>query len=370
MYENEMSEEYWEQKARDMGEALGVDTREGSVYMDTQEGHILRITKFYSDLAQMYGMYSVDSAYGDVLTEMAGRDGITRIPASPSYWYVTFNGTEPPVGTRFLCEDYYFIYVLYDGNYLLEAEIPGEETNNLHTGAQVIPMTNVDGLISATLGSIYARGIKEESDDMLRERWRETKSGPAENGNKMHFKKWCEEIPGIGRARIIPLWGGENTVKAVLFSSDGVDVTEHLVQEVQDYIDPIDEGFKVEVNGEQYIFGDGVGEGVANIGAHFLAVSATPVKLTVTAVLSVKGGFTPEQAKKDAETQITAYLKNLSLNTDEDTNVVVRISMIGSIIAGLESVLDYDDLKINGGTENITINLDSVAVLQEVTWNA
>lgn len=371
MFENEMSEEYWKAIAEEMGEELGVDTREGSVYMDTQAGHILRICKFYGDLAQLYDMYSVSTAYGDVLTEMASRDGISRIPAAPSYWTATFDGTTPDTGTRFMCGDYYFTYTaVADDIYLLVAEIPGDETNNLQPGSQLIPMTNIEGLNSATLGTLYMAGYDEESDDALRTRWREAKAGPAENGNKAHYKKWCEEVSGVGRARILPLWGGQNTVKAVLFSSEGFNVTEALVEEVQEYVDPIVDGFEVEVDGVTYTFGDGMGEGVANMGAHFLAVSATPVNLTVTATISVKTGYTIEQATNAATEAFTAYLKELALGTAEDTNEIVRISQIGSILTGLEAILDYENLKLNNTASNLVVDSNSVAVLSGVVFNA
>lgn len=371
MFENEKSEDYWKAIAEDMGEELGVDTREGSVYMDTQAGHILRITKFYGDLEQLFSMYSVETTYGDVLTEMAAKDGIERTAASPSYWTAVFDGTTPETGTVFLCGDYYFTYeAVGDELYLLVAEVAGEETNNLIPGSPLIPMTNIEGLNSATLGELYTRGIDEESDNALRARWREAKAGPAENGNKTHYKKWCEEVAGVGRARILPLWGGENTVKAVLFATDGFNVTPNLVAQVQEYVDPIADGFKVTVDGIEYTFGDGMGEGVANMGAHFLAVSATPVNLTISATLSLKDGYTIEQATQAAREAFISYLKELALGTADDTNEVVRISRIGSILAGLEAVLDYDDLTLNGEEENLVVDSNSVAVLSEVVFNA
>lgn len=371
MFENEMSEDYWKAIAEEMGEDLGVDVREGSVYMDTQAGHILRITKFYGDLAQLFSMYSVETTYGDVLTEMAERDGISRTAASPSYWTAVFDGTTPDVGSRFLCGEYYFTYEAVDDElYLLVAEIPGDETNNFTPGTPLIPMTTIEGLNSATLGTLYTRGIDEESDDALRTRWREAKAGPAENGNKAHYKKWCEEVAGVGRARILPLWAGENTVKAVLFATDGFNVTPTLVAQVQNYIDPIVDGFEVEVDGVTYTFGDGMGEGVANMGAHFLAVSATPVNLTISATLSLKDGYTIEQATQAATAAFTAYLKELALGTADDTNEIVRISRIGSILTGLDAVLDYDDLTLNGHEANLVVDSNSVAVLAGVVFSA
>ena len=79
-----------------------------------------------------------------------------------------------------------------------------------------------------------------------------------------------------------------------------------------------------------------------------------------------------ENAKNHAREAITAYLKKLALETSDSSKEVVRISSIGSIIAGLEEVLDYDydNLKINGERENITVDVNSVAVLSEVVFNA
>lgn len=371
MFENEMSEEYWEQIAVEMGERLGVDTREGSVYMDTQEGHILRVTKFYGDLNSVREMFAFSTCTGDVLTENAARDGIYRDVATPSYWNAIFDGATPDSGSVFMCGDYYLTWQAVDDNFYLVSQLLGAETNNLKPGSSLIPLDNIDGLVSATLGSLVVPGINEEDDDTLRARWQTAKSGPAENGNKQHYKTWCESVPGIGRARILPLWGGENTVKAVLFSSDGFNVSDELVDTVQSYVDPIVDGFEVEVEGMKYLFGDGMGEGVANMGAHFLAASATPVYLTITAAVDIKQGYTIENAQKTARERIIAYLKELALGTSENTNEVVRISSIGSIINSMDEILDYDytSLKINDSDENIVIDLNSVAVLSEVIFN-
>ena len=43
----QFTEDYFMEQAREMGDALGVDTREGSVYMDAAAGHCLRAAKFF-----------------------------------------------------------------------------------------------------------------------------------------------------------------------------------------------------------------------------------------------------------------------------------------------------------------------------------
>ena len=71
-------------------------------------------------------------------------------------------------------------------------------------------MNNIEGLISATFGAIYETGSDEDDDESLRNRVIEKIAGPAENGNKQHYKTWCESIDGVGRARNFPQWLGEN----------------------------------------------------------------------------------------------------------------------------------------------------------------
>ena len=55
------------------------------------------------------------------------------------------------------------------------------------------------------------------------------------------------------------------------------------------------------------------------------------------------------------------------LGTTEAADIVVRVSAIGAILSGLETILDYSDLKLNGATKNITPGEDDVPVVGEVS---
>lgn len=360
------TEEYFLEQARAMGEALGVDTRQGSVYMDAAAGHCLRAAKFMNDLSMVFEMLAVDTCSGDILEEKAAQDGIIRHPSTPSYWNVIFEGTVPDSGTRFFCKDHYFSLVKLDEKLLLEAEVNGTETNTLVPGETVIPVYNIDGLLSCTLGELYSPGADAESDENLRQRWQEKKSNPAENGNKAHFKSWCESIAGVGRAHIIPLFGGENTVRAVLYATNGETPAESILEAVQEYIDPIVDGYEVEVDGVKYIFGDGLGEGVANIGAHFLASAPDELMLTVSFEADLKNGFSQTQAQEEVMGKVKEYISNLVLNGDEA--ITIRLSNIGSIISNSESIVDYtpSTLMINGSTENVIVGVTQVPIIREV----
>ena len=73
----EFTEDYFMDQARALGEEYGVDTRQGSLFMDAATGHCIRIAKFMNDLSTAFEMLAVDTCTGDVLTEKAAQDGIT-----------------------------------------------------------------------------------------------------------------------------------------------------------------------------------------------------------------------------------------------------------------------------------------------------
>lgn len=339
----------------------GIDTRQGSIFYDAVSGAMLKVARLYADLETLSDFIYIDTTTGEYLDRKASEHSITRLPATKCCYNVSFDGVTPDVGERFYSNGIYFVLQkTEDEIYYLEAEEAGTAANFVYSGTAAIPVNNIPNLNAATFGSVLKFGTDKESDDALRKRLREKMAGPAENGNKQHYRTWCEEIAEVGRARIIPLWDGPNTVKGILISPDGTPVGDKTVRDVQSYIDPDDDE-----DGQ----GDGLGEGVANLGAHFTAVSAKkyPIDIEFNAVLT--GGATKEDAETDSSEAITEYLKNLAINTEDEEEIVVRVSAIGAIINGLPCVLDYNSLTLNGETANIEPGSEKVATVGEVTVN-
>ncbi|MEZ3491585.1 MAG: baseplate J/gp47 family protein [Lachnospiraceae bacterium] len=367
----EFTEEYFLAQARALGDEIGVDTRTGSVYMDMAAGHCLRAAFFFANLSEMFNMFALDTCYADVLDDKAAEWGMTRHPAIPPVFNAVFTGTIPKAGSRFFAEDssYYFIAVEgEDGTLRLEAETEGTECNTLSAGIGIMPVDDIENLEYVRLGEIYILGADEEPDDALRARLREKIAGPAENGNRQHYKTWCESVDGVGRARIDPLFAGENTVRAVLYSADGLPASPEVVKAVQDYIDPITQNYKfTDREGNEYICGDGFGNGVANLGTHFFAVSAQAFHIAVSFSVVLTDGSTLEGCRKAAVEAITDYLQTLVLDSDEGMGIIIRISLVGAMIAKLEEVLDYENLTLNGAQSNITVDSADVPVLEGVT---
>lgn len=350
----------------------GIDTRQGSIFYDAVAGITLKIAKMYTDLDMILQYAFITTATGEFLDLRAGEFGLERKAAGAAKFALVYTGTQPPVGSRFFHNSkglYFKVTANDDGDLFLTAEEAGTEANEIAVGDAAVPVNTIDGLTASSFGAVEKYGTSEEDDDSLRERLQEKIGGPAENGNKQHYKTWCESRNGVEMARITPLWNGPNTVKAVLINEDGLGCDDDTVEDVQQYIDPNDAGTTVVVDGKTYNVGDGLGEGVANLGAHFTAVAADEVEIDVefTAVLAT--GKTAQDAADEAETAITEYFKNLVLNAADPDDVIVRTSAVGAVVIGLESVLDYSNLKLNGATANISPGADGVPKLGEVTVN-
>ena len=67
---------------------------------------------------------------------------------------------------------------------------------------------------------ILIPGREEEDDNSLRARYFTRVRREAVSANKQHYKQWAEEVDGVGRAKIFPLWNGDGTVKVVITNAN------------------------------------------------------------------------------------------------------------------------------------------------------
>ena len=338
----------------DMGHFLDVDTRQGSIYWDACMGSIIRTSMFVEQLKMVKNIISLSSCTGDVLDEKMMERGLTRNPVSPTpaTYYVSFVGPSPEIGSKMLVGEYFFTLSQDSGGrYIIISEELGTEMNKLIPGEKVIPDLDVDGLISATLGDLAIPAIDAESDDSARERLINKITGPDENGNKSQVRTWCESVEGVGAARIIPLWNGPYTVKGVLISSTGGVPSQTVVDNVQNYIDP---GCT------------GMGEGVANIGQFFTAAPVEGVKINISVSVLKKADATYAGIQEGFKALLQKYFTDMALEDYAD-GMAIRYVRVGAILENMDEVIDYDKLKLNGNSVNITFSVLQIPILGEVT---
>ena len=325
-----------------------IDTRQGSIFYDAVSGIMIKIAKMYTDLELIFSLTQIDTASGEYLDAKASEHGITRRNALKAKYHAIFDGTVPTENERFFHNGLYFKVVYNDGNVYLEAEEPGTTYNDIQSETQAVPVDTVDGLIKAQFGDVSEYGSEAEDDENMRRRLKEKISGAGENGNKSHYKVWCESVDGVGKARIFPLWNGANTVKAVLISYDGLPCTDDIVSKVQEYIDPESAG---------------LGEGVANLGAHFTAVSVQSKVIDISATIETDETSDANAVTERLKSAFENYFRTLVMNASDGEEVVVRYSGLGAVISSISGVIDYCDLTLNGNTGNIAVDELSVPVL-------
>lgn len=367
----------------------GIDTRQGSIYFDALSAFANIIARNYADLDMVFALIFLTTATGPYLDAKAFEFGVYRHAAvAAQFKYVhTPSSVTPPNGSRFFHSEtgLYFTIAnktdleLEEGEtdrLVLIAEQAGIAANAIQEGDLAVPSRTITGLATSEFGRVIVSGQDEESDDSLRQRVIDTITGAA-NGNRAHYKAWCESIDGVGRARVYPLWAGENTVKAVLISPEGGSVDPTVVAAVQEYIDPMDADppCTVTVEGQTVNVGDGLGNGVANIGAHFLAVSAHPsgvnVEFTAEYTRENPGAAFLDEAKDAVEDALTEYINNVIMNTPTDAPMTVYLARVTAIIVGLtDYFVDCTDLTLNGESRNISFNGDDIPMLGTVTIHA
>lgn len=345
-----------------------IDTRPGSIFYDAVSGILLKVAKLYTDLDLVFDLVMINTATGEYLDTKASEYGITRLPATSCCYLFEYEGTKPDIGESFFTDGLYFILKeADDGTLYLEAEEAGTSTNSIYAGTAAVPVNSIQGLASAAFGEVYSQGTDTETDEDLRKRVLEKVAGPAENGNRQHYKSWCESISGVGRVRLTPLWNGENTIKAILISPNGLPVDSSVENAVQQYIDPNSLGKTVTLNGRTYNVGDGLGNGVANIGAHFTAAAADSLTIDISFSAEIAEEKSEREVEQAVKNAVMLYLKELVMNTKDDETIIVRINAIGAILAGLtDYIVDYSNLELNGSAENVTPGDDEVPILGEV----
>lgn len=334
-----------------------IDTRQGSIYYDAVKGAAIVMARLYADLDITANLVYIDTTGGEYLDKKAEEHGLSRNPATKAVYQFSYSGVTPPSGSRFFYNGFFFTMGTDNSNSLiLTADAAGEASNHIEPGTPAFPVNTINGLTSASFGAISTYGTDEESDEELRERLRRKISGPAENGNKAHYKAWCEEVDGVGRAKIVPLWNGPNTVKGVLISPNGTAVSSAVIAAVQEYVDPNSEG---------------LGEGAANLGAHFTAVSASALSINVVITgISTTSEIAESELTNQIASAITAYLKNQALTATDENSNKIYVSNVGAVVLSLPSVSAYSALTLNSQSTYVTVDADKVAVLGTVTINA
>ncbi|WP_051217139.1 baseplate J/gp47 family protein [Paenibacillus assamensis] len=324
----------------------GIDKREGSIIYDALAPAVAELAQMYIELEQQLDLKFADTATGVYLDRAIAWSGLIRKGATKaqlkSVFYDAANKMmDVPIGGRYAIDDvtYRVAERLLLGNFRMEAEIAGERGNQ-HFG-MLLPIDYVANLARAELTELLVPGVEEESDEELRARYFASARRPATSGNKHHYMEWALQIPGVGHAKVFPLWNGPKTVKVVIVDSDKLPATSSLVQQVQDHIDPV----------------KGRGEGQAPIGAEVTVASGRAKTINIKAVIKLAAGHSLQSAIQAFSARFEKWRKEAVFESS-----YISQAVIGALLLGTEGIVDYSSLLLNGGTGNIALADDEVPI--------
>jgi uncharacterized phage protein gp47/JayE len=301
------------------------------------------------DIPEAINRHMVDTATGEDLDRLGTIWGVYRKSATKATGTLTItgaSGTAIPSGTLFSTESGTMYATTASAtipsggsiSVAAEAVIAGI-TGNVGAGTIIRRVTVLSGITSVTNPAAFGGGAALESDTLFRERILERLRNPASSGCERDYIRWAKEVSGVEDARCIPRWDGPGTVKVVLAGAGMTAADPDVVADCFNYI-----------------------EEERPIGALVTVVSATPVEINIAADVVLQQGFTAAAVAEALDPVLTEWLREQAFAAN-----YISYAHVGKLLLGMNGVLDYDNLTINGASGNLALADDAVPVTGTVT---
>lgn len=371
------------------------DKREGSVIFDTHSPTAIELQLLYVELNTLIAEAYGDSASREFLIRRCKERGITPYEATKAILKGEFTPKNIDVtGQRFNISSLNFIVLekIADGEYQVQCENPGI-VGNQQLGT-MIPIEYIEGLETAELTGVLIPGEDEEDTEDLRKRYFDSFNEKAFGGNVQDYLEKTNAIPGVGSTKVTRVWNGDirpadmiptakvktwyegiigtldqevalwlsnvymaaaekklttgGTVLLTILNSDYGVASDTLIQTVQNTIDPAENA--------------GEGYGLAPIGHVVSVKSAKEVTVTLKTKITFDTGYSWSNLQNSIDTAVQNYLLELRKGWADTAYLVVRISQIETRLLSIKGIVDIENTKINGSTDNLALGKYEVPV--------
>jgi uncharacterized phage protein gp47/JayE len=334
------------------------DKREGSTIWDILAPIAVEEEILFSYMNDILEATFIPRSFGAYLDLLGLNHGIIRRLATKATGVVTFTGTSAiavPVGFRvsntvarseqlaiFTTDTEVTLVDQGGGVFQVDADVTAVEAgtrSNLLVGQVNYLLDAISGLTSVTNDADFAGGTNDEDNANLKSRLIRHVAEPTHGGNISDYEEWAEEVDGVGKVHVEPLWNGNGTVRVLILTSEGLTPPAALLTAVKDYIDP----------------DNGNGGGKAPIGATVTVSAPSLITIDVTATIVLASGAVEAEVITEVETNLTNYINDLDIGAD------VLFYSIASIILDSVGVKTITALTVNGGGIDIAIADDEKA---------
>lgn len=342
-----------------------IDTREGSMVQTAVAPGAWWLEGMYMQLDKVQQNAYASTAVGQYLDMIVQERGITRKAAVAAVRVGTFD-TAIPVGSRFKTINGADSVVFVSGDlissspnyeYKLTCETPGI-IGNSYSGP-ILPITAINGLSSASIGTLLIVGADEETDNALRQRYMDSFDAIAFGGNIASYRTTIMAIAGVGAVQIYPAYNGGGTVLCSIVDDNLEPAQQALIDEVQTEICP-------PVNAPSSL-----GFGMAPIGATAVITTATSLAVDIECTITWEAGHGGASDISAVEDAIAAYIKTAAGTWGDELvgysvtyNVTVYLARIIAAILSVEGVANVTGLTINGSATDLTCT--ETSALQQI----
>lgn len=329
-----------------------LDTREGSMLFNALAPAAMELAIMYDELDNVLNESFIETASREYILRACTQMGIDTSEFDATYGtHKAHFNVEVPIGSRWNCNEMYNYTVIEqlpneDGfyTYELRCETAGTAPNAV-TGT-LTPIDFASPLLSVSeLVGYLILGEDEFTDDKIVKFYLDFVNDSITDGNVAQYEYWCETFDGIGNYKVIPLWNGVNTVKVSILDANNDLAGSELIDDFQDYLDPDTEG---------------MGNGVAPIGAFVTVGTATKKNISVSANVKLKDGYSDTSV---ITTAIQNYFKSIAYKDNK-----VGLYTIGAVILNVEGVDYITTLKLNNATSDIALGTEEIPYLSNASW--
>lgn len=325
------------------------DRTDGSFIFDATKPAAIELSLQQVEIKRVENKLDIENLKDDELDRFVKqRTGIVRKPVTFATTLVTISGTVNtpiPKGTLVSADNVDF--QVTSDHVIGTTGIVTVEVVSLQGGSIAnVPANAINRFPSAVTGLVdvynpnpVTNGYDAESDDELRQRYYDKLQRPGKAGNAYHYEEWAKEVVGVGGVKVIPRWNGPLSVKVVIINKNNHPADEELVEETANHI-----------------------EEVRPFGAVVTVASASAININVSVTVVSNKRHTDEILKRNIEQNIDLHLESIAFKDN-----YVSYAKVGMAILAADGVVDYTDLKINGGIQNIPIPDESIAVRGTVT---
>lgn len=356
-----------------------IDTREGSMVQTAIGPGAWFLEGSYMTLAQMQDNSYSQTAVGEYLDMITEGRGIVRKLATAAVRQGTFDAPIPS-GSVFQTLNGASSVNFVSGDLISHTgstyvyELTCQEAGiigNSYTGP-ILPVTAINNLTQASIGTIITVGTEEETDDALRARYNASFAVASFGGNISSYRNEILKVNGVGAVQVYPAYNGGGTVLCSIVDPDYEPAQQALIDTVQNLIcPPEDNGNSPSPNGY----------GMAPIGAAVTITTATALTIDVTMTVTMETGISFGPTYQTAiEEAINDYLKTAAstwgaalVSNKVEYNVIVYVSRIIAAVLAVEGIANVTDLTVNSGTSDLvlteTSSTQQVPILGTVTVN-